>query len=778
MRNGTVFLTLAAWFCLALAFTAAGAQPAERQHLVFFRGTPQELDVYRIRGTMAGPTAMLLGGIHGDEPGAYLSADSYADLVPRQGNLIIVPRANVQAVQHGRRGPGGDMNRKFGEIAPDDPEGKVVAVLKSLMAESDLLLTLHDGSGFYRPEWISPQANPHRYGQCVIADAAHYTHPRTGKSFDLERMALAAIARVNSTIAVPLYNFHFFNMETANNESLHTEHRESATYFALTKLGIPAFCIETSKSLPSMAMKIEQHNLVVNALLESYGIFLEERDRYAPATGFSHLVIRVGSAWPLAVANGQTLHVPPGQAIEVLHAVTDAGRGVLVSVAGGDFASVLHTPLRVEHPFRIEVRKDGLVLGGVHIDPLPLAPQGKAPANDGLSFGVRGSAAFLPAGTDADPDMLEGSRILAELEREDAGTLTDTAGQGAVTAFMVAVNGRPVEIMAGEELAVPSDALLTIVDLKSDGGPLPKGVVMNLKGFIAGGNAQRNSGEDRGGVANLANDMLRNFSEGGRGEVYAINAEHGKTILASCAIRLTPPEIQTALAEAKPAQPTETNRAPTTRLAATADKSGPQGNVSGFLVEVDGNPATISPGEELSVLQGSLLTIVDLESDGGPLPEGTVMNLKGFVTQGAGGNTGEDRGSIVNLGKEMLRAYSEGGRSEVYAINAEHGKTILAACSLRIVQPVLDSVTVRFDGKTTILRSGSRTAIAPGTKVEVLEIALRGGHSPGRARYTLAGHPFSARLPQTLTMRDIAVNLAVFNGDVLAGKVTWTPKNK
>ena len=219
MLKRTILFSVAIGLYIMLCAAAADAVEPGHQHLVFFRDTPQEIEVYKVQGRSAGPTAMLLGGIHGDEPGAYLSADMYADLRPLRGNLIIVPRANFQAVLHNLRGPGGDMNRKFSNTSPEDPELQVIAILKSLMAESDLLLTLHDGSGFYKTEWISDLANPKRYGQSVIVDTARHTHPQRGDVVELEGKALAAIERVNATIGEPLHKFTFFNMETASETS-------------------------------------------------------------------------------------------------------------------------------------------------------------------------------------------------------------------------------------------------------------------------------------------------------------------------------------------------------------------------------------------------------------------------------------------------------------------------------------------------------------------------------------------------------------------------------
>ena len=60
---------------------------------------------------------MIIGGIQGDEPGSYLTADLYADIHLKKGNLIVVPRANFYSILLNRReGLTGDMNRAYGNL--------------------------------------------------------------------------------------------------------------------------------------------------------------------------------------------------------------------------------------------------------------------------------------------------------------------------------------------------------------------------------------------------------------------------------------------------------------------------------------------------------------------------------------------------------------------------------------------------------------------------------------------------------------------------------------
>ncbi|MCL1889382.1 MAG: M14/M99 family metallopeptidase [Desulfovibrionaceae bacterium] len=608
----------------------------ERQRLVFLQDTDQEFEVYKIRGRENGPTVMILGGIHGDEPGAFLSADLHTNLSVKRGNLIVAPRVNSRSIIHNQRGYGGDMNRKFAPDQGADPEYRVIAILKSLMAESDALITLHDGSGFYSPEWKDNLSNPRRYGQSIITDAAVYDYE--GREIRLQENAEKALRKVNLEIGNPRYKFTYFNMDTGNENSPHREHRLSATYFALTRLGIPAFCIEISKNLPSLEMKIYQHHLALNALLESLGVIPEERVLDLPSPRFSHLVILVNEKLPLALTAGQTLAVAPGETLRLLHVAANFAHGLSVDVEDVGGLNDLNRPLILNRDSDILVRKDHEILGRVHIAMLPEADSPK----------VLGKAAPW---TEDVPipyslEQLAGTQILAELEARESA-LPERA---------------PAEI-------TPETPALPPVKAETD-----------------------------------------------------------------------PPVV------------------------------------TGFLVELNGLPLVVKPGEELVVPPGARVLLVDIQSSA-PLPPRTVMNLRGYIApRNARFNTGEDRGGLVDTAKDLLPAFSENKDGEIYRLNAELGKKILGSCSIRLSQPTLASVTVRIAGETRILPLGSRTAIAPGTPVELLEVAVSGGQTLARPRFTLAGRPLPADLPQTLIMRDIAINLAIFDDELLTGKVTWVPQ--
>ena len=101
--------------------------PRKEFILFFFEDSDHELHVYRIYGKSPGKTLLLIGGIQGDEPGGFLSADHYADISLVRGNLIVVPRANFKSIIFKRRQINEDMNRKFADDRQSNYEAKIVA---------------------------------------------------------------------------------------------------------------------------------------------------------------------------------------------------------------------------------------------------------------------------------------------------------------------------------------------------------------------------------------------------------------------------------------------------------------------------------------------------------------------------------------------------------------------------------------------------------------------------------------------------------------------------
>ena len=480
---------------IALFWGTAWGQ--ERVHKVYFQGTDHELDVYRIRGKQDGPTLMLIGGIQGDEPGGYLAVDHYADISLSRGNLIVVPRANFQSILLNRRQVNQDMNRTFADNGKRHYEVEIVDILKKLIAQSDCLLNNHDGSGFYSETWAGPDRNPRRFGQSIIADAETYHDPASGKVIDLGTLAKAVCNEINRDIDDPGLHFHFNNHRTDANDSPNKDQRKSATYYALHHCHIPAFGVESSKSLP-LELKVRHHHLAINAFMERMGIVPESPGMNLMPPRLRYLVVNVNDAPPIVVQDGQSLHVRSGDTVTVSHIEANYERGLSADIMGVGTINDLRKPLKIRASTRILVRKDYYPCGSVHI-----AAMDRADASD-----VTVQTPVLPR------DLL---------------------------LFKVRINGRERIYPKNGHVAMVSGDLFEIVDVIT-GLPQTGDLVVNLKGFV--GDRHNNTGEDRGFVVRTDRDLWKRYSLSKKGLQYQVVVLYGADRVGRLFIDLKPPELK------------------------------------------------------------------------------------------------------------------------------------------------------------------------------------------------------------------------------------------
>ncbi len=531
--------------CLSTAFAAP--TKFESARVVYGKGSQEELHVHFIAGQKNGPTVMILGGIHGNEPGGYLSSDLYANLQLKRGNLIVVPRANLHSIIHNQRGVKGDMNRKFGAVDKNDPEIKVIAVLKHLMAQSDYLITQHDANGFYRPTWHNKNANPQRFGQSIIADASEYVSQKNGQKFKLRAIAEKVIHEVNQEIEEKEYHFNFLDSNTANAHSNYKEFRNSATYYALTELDIPAFCIETSHDLPSMEMKVRQHNLFINSFLKQFGVEIEAPSFTALAPVFYYALIKIDNAPPVAIFNGQTLHVKENSLLEIVDINSNVEAGMstqfeslktpnaIIDSATNFQLNALYKPLKVKENAQLKIRKDNAIIGQIHIAlHSENAPKISGNAAKKLDKNKSIELAWLPTEiklAQVNVPIKEG------VEKESAKPIKNN--EQAKTFFKLEINGAPQIFKPDEEIAINEGSIIKLLDYAVL-GEKPLDSVMNLVGFVppSSKNKAHNNGNDLGFLINSAKDLQSAYSLHKQGEIYALKIEQGKKTLAQTHLKI------------------------------------------------------------------------------------------------------------------------------------------------------------------------------------------------------------------------------------------------
>lgn len=229
------------------------------------------------KGDGSGPTVLVIGGIQGDEPGGFTAATLLATHYNiKNGNLWIVPNLNFESIIKRSRGVYGDMNRKFKNLSERDPEFEIVEKVKKVILDEDvdLIVNLHDGSGFYREKWESRHKNPHRWGQCSIIDQERIEGVKYG---NLQEISEFVVKRVNERSIDEEFNYRVNNTRTPEGN---VEMAKSLTWFAV-KNGKPAFGNEASKAFLTHTRAF-YHLLAVEGFMEYAGIEFERDFELTP----------------------------------------------------------------------------------------------------------------------------------------------------------------------------------------------------------------------------------------------------------------------------------------------------------------------------------------------------------------------------------------------------------------------------------------------------------------------------------------------------------------
>jgi hypothetical protein len=466
---------------------------SKTEHQVYFTNTAYELNIYRIYGKNPGKTLLLIGGIQGNEPGGFLSADLYADMSLQTGNLIVVPRANFYSIITNQRDPHGDMNRKFThEDNSSSMEDEIVTILKQLISESDFLLNLHDGSGYYYPEYIDKWRNPSQFGQSIIADCEKFQIPETNEVIPLGEMAQQVVDEVNRDINNDLYRFHFLNTHTGEEDSPHKEQRKSATYYALNIHHIPAFGVETSKFLPSTDLKLLFHNLVINAFMKHFGIIPQSPGLELETPSLKYVIVSINGETPIVIKNNESIYLSKGDSINVSHIAANYERGLSLDILEYGDLNDYKKDFKIFKDTSMIVRKDNYKFGKI---PIIIAKSGT-----------------------------EKQKRTDDLDK--------------VEHLVIETKGHQILLSNGETLEVVKGDKMKIVDVFPSS---LSGIEVNFKGFV--GDKKNNTGEDRGYEIDTSLDLIKAYSINKDGENYPIIASRNDNEIGRVIIKLTPPKM-------------------------------------------------------------------------------------------------------------------------------------------------------------------------------------------------------------------------------------------
>lgn len=261
--------------CVVCIPTAFGQTKTKLREGELGAGTTWETRWHVIETGIPGPTVLIVGGIHGNEPAGFRAADQVRHWPINRGKLIVIPKVNRLGVEanmrwspdHRNDREARDLNRNFGTLEQPNPRtDHCRAVWKFIESERpEWIFDLHEGFDFHR-------VNPKSVGSSVIAFP------------DQTKFATKLQMAVNAKIPEEL-QFDLLDRSGPVAGSLARAGRE--------KLGANSFILETTFKNQPISKRARQHRIMVSTALQELGMLQNSQvDCLMPQSGSAHL--RVG----------------------------------------------------------------------------------------------------------------------------------------------------------------------------------------------------------------------------------------------------------------------------------------------------------------------------------------------------------------------------------------------------------------------------------------------------------------------------------------------------
>jgi hypothetical protein len=237
-------------------------------------GTQWETPISIRSSGLDGPTLVVLGGVHGNEPGGWFAAGDIATWEPAAGVLAVLPRANQLAINQFLRliDGEGDLNRMYpGDPESETPMSRLAAEITALAneIEADVLLDLHESWSFYVDReaagFVNREVNGTAFlGQTITGGVG----PRAGIASQLAEA-------VNPTLASE--REHFITREGspfARNDTVGPTGTRGRSSLALGGHvpGLTPVLVETGQEGQSVDRRIELHRMVARATMDLLGM--------------------------------------------------------------------------------------------------------------------------------------------------------------------------------------------------------------------------------------------------------------------------------------------------------------------------------------------------------------------------------------------------------------------------------------------------------------------------------------------------------------------------
>lgn len=221
-----------------------------------------------------GPTLLIVGGMHGNEPAGFRSASQIRHWPIVKGKLIVIPRANTLGLKANiRYVPDADKaNRDLNRNFPGTKESKSARgpLAQSIWAfvlkqKPDWVLDLHEGYQFnvsHKPE----KGKKKSVGSTIIC------HPEESVMALAKRMLKSA----NETVTDEERRFVLLPRGPVSTGLINA---------AVRKLGCQGMILETTSQFQPLSVRTRQHRRMVSVLMQHLGIIDREHSNTLADSG-------------------------------------------------------------------------------------------------------------------------------------------------------------------------------------------------------------------------------------------------------------------------------------------------------------------------------------------------------------------------------------------------------------------------------------------------------------------------------------------------------------
>lgn len=258
---------------LALVCTTTSAAPVTATNALA-AGTRFATEYFVHDSGQPGPTILIVGGVHGNEPAGAHAAESLRHWPIASGKLVVIPRANVLALKANKRlTPNlntnlSNLNRNYPRAGKSEPaRGELAEAIweVALKFKPDWVLDLHEGYDFN-------QVNEKSVGSSVIS----FPNPNGKTAADL------MIAAVNAGITDEKLKFVRRDLPIDG----------SLARAAGEHLHVPGMTLETTSKQP-LEKRVRQHEVMVHRLLQHLGMMGDQLPPAPLARAQSETTLRI-----------------------------------------------------------------------------------------------------------------------------------------------------------------------------------------------------------------------------------------------------------------------------------------------------------------------------------------------------------------------------------------------------------------------------------------------------------------------------------------------------